>query len=68
MHLLPSTSFYYSALDGDGNGGASLDHVTAILTQGSPVPEPSTYALALLGGLGLLGGVACQRRVARLRV
>ena len=40
----------------------------AILTAGSPVPEPSTYALALAGGAGLLGVARLRQCVARLRV
>ena len=42
--------------------GATADSLTV-----NAIPEPSTYALALLGGAGLLGAVR-RNRAARLRV
>lgn len=46
--------------------GPNADFLT-VTGVASPIPEPSTYALALLGGAGLLGAVR-RGRVARLRV
>lgn len=50
------TSFSFHNAGGD-NVGALLDNVQVA----AAVPEPETYAM-LLGGLGLLGGMARRRR------
>ncbi|MDT9001888.1 PEP-CTERM sorting domain-containing protein [Paucibacter sp. APW11] len=52
---------FRSGASSDGTFLAVSDMVGAGITQAQTVPEPSSYAL-LLGGLGLIGGVARRRR------
>lgn len=49
--------FSYIALLGGNSGGATYDEIRLGTTYAdvAPIPEPSTLALALLGGLGAMG-------------
>ncbi len=48
-----------------GSGGVGAEghgHWTLLLGQPNPVPEPSTFILAGIGGLGLMAVLRCRRR------
>jgi hypothetical protein len=46
----------------DGDGFAALDNIQITVGSAATAPEPGSIALALVGGIGLMGAVARRRK------